>query len=150
MKCFKCGSDEVYFKYGDSIINSYFYCWNCNSYLCSNYQTDEEIEVSYNDPYLLLSRELAFALEQASGGKGKERHAKEGQRFEDQIMCVIQRILIDHPMGGLAYQVIKKTIESGRLFEQKGVDAAKAEIYGAINYLSGMNIIYEEQRKNFD
>lgn len=105
-----------------------------------------EIEDVHDDPYALLKQELDSALKQASGGKGKERHAKEGQNFEDQVMCEVQRLLMDHPCGGLAYQVIKKTIESGRLLNEKGVDSAKKEVYGAINYLGGMNIIYEEQK----
>ena len=100
-----------------------------------------------NDEYSSLKREFDNALEQASKGKGKERHAKKDENFEDQVMCAVQRLLIDHPVGGLAYQVIKKTIESGRLLNERGVDSAKNEIYGAMNYLGGVSIIYEEQRE---
>jgi hypothetical protein len=94
--------------------------------------------------YQALKNEFDNALQQAQGGKGKERHARENQYFEDQVMCQVQRLLIDHPLGGLAYQVIKKTIESGRLYNDKGIEAAIEEIYGAMNYLGGMSILYDE------
>ncbi len=100
-----------------------------------------------SENYSKLRESFDNALEQASGGKGKERHAKEDQRFEDQVMCNTQRMLVDHPLGGLAYQVIKKTIESGRLYHDVGADAARAEIYGAMNYLGGMDIIYKENQE---
>lgn len=98
--------------------------------------------------YKELKNKFDCALEQAQGGKGKERHAKEGQYFEDQVMCEVQRLLVDHPLGGLAYQVIKKTIESGRLYQNKGANAALEDVYGAMNYLGGMAILYEEMEEN--
>lgn len=101
-------------------------------------------EVFGEDQYESLRDEFENAIKQASGGKGKERHARKGQDFEDQVMCSVQRLLVDHPLGGLAYQVIKKTIESGRLYQDKGADNAVKEIYGAMNYLGGMNILYKE------
>ena len=101
-------------------------------------------EIFGEDQYESLRDEFENAIKQASGGKGKERHARKGQDFEDQVMCSVQRLLVDHPLGGLAYQVIKKTIESGRLYQDKGADNAVKEIYGAMNYLGGMNILYKE------
>ena len=116
------------------------------------YIAEDECRYGLEDAYVIdeygsLKNEFDNALEQASKGKGKERHAKKDENFEDQVMCAVQRLLIDHPVGGLAYQVIKKTIESGRLLNERGVDSAKNEIYGAMNYLGGVSIIYEEQRE---
>lgn len=94
--------------------------------------------------YKKLAEVLQEALDQAQSGKGKERHATDNA-YEDQLMCATQRLLKDHPCGGLAYQVIKKTVESGRLLKTKGKEAAQKELQGAINYLGGMHIIYEEE-----
>jgi hypothetical protein len=95
--------------------------------------------------YEKLAEVLQEALDHSQLTKGKERHAHDGQPFEEQLMCATQRLLKDHPCGGLAYQVIKKTVESGRLLKTKGKEAAQKELQGAINYLGGMHIIYEEQ-----
>ena len=73
--------------------------------------------------YALLELVLDRALAQASGGKGKERHDN-GLPFEDQPIMQITRLLGDHPVAALAYQVIKKTVEAGRLYHIKGADAA--------------------------
>lgn len=95
-----------------------------------------ELETTDN-PYATLTIVLEDAYDQARLGKGKERHAADNN-FEDQVMCQVQRLLKDHPFGGLAYQVIKKTIEAGRLYQIKGPEEAYREILGAINYLGGM------------
>lgn len=86
---------------------------------------------------------LNDALAQASEGKGKERHATDN-KFEDQLIVTIQKMLMEHPLGGQAFQVIKKTIEAGRLFNMKGPVSAQAELLGAINYLAAMYITIEE------
>ena len=97
----------------------------------------------HSDGYESLRAEFAAAAEQASGGKGKERHAND-QPFEDQPILAITRLLEGHPCGALAYQVIKKTIEAGRLYKLRGVDAAVAELYGAKNYSAAMSIYLKE------
>jgi hypothetical protein len=61
--------------------------------------------------YVVLMDVLQEALNQASEGKGKERHAKEGEAFEDQPICEIARRLD----GGPLYQAVKKIYESKRL-----------------------------------
>jgi hypothetical protein len=100
------------------------------------------------DEYSRLQEFFDRSLSQASKGKGKERHARDDEKFEEQLMCAAQRILVDHPCGGLAYQVIKKTVESGRLLKERGIEAARAELSGAANYLGGMDIIYSEQEED--
>jgi hypothetical protein len=97
-------------------------------------------EVEYRQLELILSE----AHEQASVGKGKERHALSGQKFEDQLICEISRILKGHPFAFNAGQVIKKIIEAGRLNKE----AAKREYLGAINYVAAMVILNEEENES--
>lgn len=100
-------------------------------------------EYNANDPYNSLGNVLDDAYEQSSRGKGKIRHANDN-KFEDQVICVVGRLLKDHPFGAHAYQVIKKTIEAGRLYKIKGPEAAYQEVLGAINYASAMGILIKE------
>jgi hypothetical protein len=95
------------------------------------------------DKYSALRKVLEDACSQASDGKGRERHA-DNNRFEDQPIMQITRLVGDHPVGALAYQAVKKTVESGRLYKLRGIDAARAEILGAINYLAATVIRLEE------
>jgi hypothetical protein len=78
-------------------------------------------------------------MEQAAGGKGKERHA-DGEAFENQKICVINRWIKDSPVAGTLFQVVKKTVESSRMTP----GAAIRELYGAINYLSAGILLLEE------
>lgn len=98
------------------------------------------------DPYEALSEVLDDAYAQAESGKGKERHAS-NNKYEDQVICVVGRLLKDHPFGAHAYQVIKKTIEAGRLYKIKGPEAAYQEVLGAINYAAAMNILIKEGKE---
>ncbi len=102
------------------------------------------LEVQSDDKYGKLKKVLSNAEEHSSIGKGLERHAT-NNNFEDQVICVVQRLLKDHPFGGHAFQVIKKTIEAGRLYKIKGEDAAYQEVLGAINYLGAMGILIKER-----
>lgn len=94
-----------------------------------------------DDPYDALKRVLAEAVEQASEGKGKERHANEGEVFTEQ-QIVMLNLWLGSNHGDL-FQVIKKAIESTRLpFER-----AKRELLGAINYAAAAILVLEEQQK---
>ena len=77
--------------------------------------------------YFELERILKLALEQASEGKGSERHAN-GEDFEKQKICEISRRLgsNDYNLG----QAVKKIYESKRLPKERAI----AELLGAINY----------------
>ena len=87
--------------------------------------------------YISLGLVLQSALEQASKGKGKERHASEGEAYEDQIICeVARRVGLGYPLG----QAVKKIYEAQRL----GGDRGKAELLGAINYLAAAVIVMKE------
>lgn len=78
--------------------------------------------------YESLARVLQEALDQAAAGKGKERHANEGEAFEDQ-----QIVQLGEWLGSNHFQLgqaAKKLLESARL----PPDRARREILGAINY----------------
>jgi hypothetical protein len=90
--------------------------------------------------YSSLIGVLMEAVEQASTGKGHERHDN-GKRFEEQPLLEICRMLgnPDFARG----QVMKKTAESARLDPA----AAVKELLGAINYAAAAIILIREQGK---
>lgn len=93
------------------------------------------------DPYSELERVLNLAYQQASRGKGKERHVQfDGERFEDQQILEITRRVGG---GGPAFQAIKKIIESGDLSHE----AAMRELLGAIVYTAALYLYREEESK---
>jgi hypothetical protein len=81
--------------------------------------------------YTKLSSVLKAAYDQAARGKGKERHASDGQPFELQPMSAINQVL--GSIDGFLYQAAKKAQEARRL----PYGRAQAELLGAINYLAG-------------
>ena len=88
-----------------------------------------------------LTRILDEALQQATSGKGKERHAG-NKPFDKQPIMEIAR------MTGLAYQTgqaMKKIQESHTLLEIKGKEAAINELRGAIIYLAAAIKTIEEK-----
>ena len=88
--------------------------------------------------YISLGLVMQSALEQASKGKGRERHASEGESYEDQIICeVARRVGLGYPLG----QAVKKIYESQRLIPQLGVQ----ELLGAMNYLAAAVIVMQER-----
>lgn len=92
--------------------------------------------------YESLHNVLHDALDQAQNGKGKERHAVEGEQFEDQQICEIDRRLEKSPCGFTLGQAVKKIYETPRL----DIDAAIRELYGAVNNI-GAAIIHLERLK---
>jgi hypothetical protein len=89
-----------------------------------------------NDGYAALRYVLKMALEQASVGKGKERHATD-KPFDRQPMLEIGRMV---GPGFCLGQAIKKAQEASRMEP----DAAQRELLGAINYLAGAYLLLEE------
>jgi len=90
--------------------------------------------------YESLAAALDAALEQAQSGKGRERHAGDGEAFEDQ-----QIVQLGEWLDSTAFavgQACKKAIESLRL----PPDRARAELLGAINYLAAA-VIQSERRE---
>jgi hypothetical protein len=89
--------------------------------------------------YESLAAVLDEALGQAQNGKGLERHASLGERFEDQQIVQFGEWLgnTGFPIG----QACKKAIESARLPH----DRARAELLGAINYLAAAIIVLDRR-----
>lgn len=87
--------------------------------------------------YECLADVLERALDQASRGKGKERHAQD-LPFDQQPM---QRLISLYGPGFALGQAAKKAQESMRLPR----DRAVAELLGAINYLAGAVIHIESE-----
>jgi hypothetical protein len=97
----------------------------------------EELEVAEPDEdYASLRYVLKMALEQASVGKGKDRHAND-KPFDRQPMMEIGRMV---GPGFCLGQAIKKAQEASRMEP----DAAQRELLGAINYLAGAYLLLEE------
>jgi hypothetical protein len=95
--------------------------------------------VTVDPEYAALARVLDDALRDAQSGKGKERHAKHGESFEDQ-----QIVQLGEWMDSTAFaigQACKKSIESTRLPTER----AKAELRGAINYLAAAILVLERK-----
>ena len=85
-----------------------------------------------NLKYESLGNILIEAFNQASEGKGKERHANE-LNFEQQPIIWIGRNFKSFTLG----QAVKKCHESQKMEK----DAAIRELYGAINYIAAEIII---------
>lgn len=88
------------------------------------------------DNYASLSNVLRRAYDQASSGKGQERHGQD-LPFAKQPMQLIQDLCGE---GFALGQAMKKMQESQRLPH----DAAIRELLGAINYIAGV-IIHKEK-----
>lgn len=95
-------------------------------------------EPKYTCPagYDSLYAVLREAFDQASKGKGSERHAQ-GQPFDQQPM---QKLIELYGLGFALGQAGKKMQESQRMDR----DAAKRELLGAINYIAGAIIHLEK------
>ena len=94
------------------------------------------------DEYRLLAGVLDEALQQAQGGKGIERHAGNGERFEDQQIVQLGEWMGSSTVFAIG-QACKKSIESTRLPD----DRARAELLGAINYLAAAVLIIDRRSK---
>lgn len=89
--------------------------------------------------YSELRRVLDLAFEQAASGKGKERHAVEGERFEDQRIVQLGAWMGSHHFE--AGQACKKLLESARLKPGAGM----REVLGAINYAAAAYLLLEQE-----
>lgn len=97
------------------------------------------------DNYKSLKKVLDLALQQASEGKGKERHAN-NEPFTEQLIFQIEKWVKSFQLG----QAIKKIVECQRLPRSM----AQAEILGAINYLcayfiglNGTESLFEKHKR---
>ena len=87
-----------------------------------------------------LERIFELALEQATKGKGEERHGN-GTDFTDQPWVGLAKA---HGSGFLTGQAQKKIMEAVANREETNYLWYEREILGAINYLA-MNLIYEKE-----
>ena len=93
------------------------------------------------DGYDSLRAVYTMALEQAQGGKGKERHAN-GQPFDQQPICQGGRRF---GPGCLIYQAWKKAHETPVLLGMdNGKERAIRELLGVINYAAAAIIVLQE------
>lgn len=90
-----------------------------------------------NNNYDKLERVLMLALEQASIGKGKERHANDEPFERQKIITLNKQIGSNH---GAIFQACKKAQESARLPKERAI----IELLGAINYLAAAVIILDD------
>lgn len=88
------------------------------------------------DGYKTLGDVLISAYNQASKGKGKERHSS-GEEFEDQLICYLERRGHTFDTG----QACKKIDESLRLSPNRAIH----ELLGAINYIAARIIVLQDQ-----
>ena len=94
-----------------------------------------------DDGYDSLRAIYAMALEQAQGGKGRERHAN-GQPFDQQPICQGGRRF---GAGCLIYQAWKKAHETPVLMNMdNGTERAIRELLGVINYAAAAIIVLQE------
>ena len=99
----------------------------------------KKLDIELNPKYDSLYKVLLSAYNQASNGKGKERHQlNDEEPFENQKICEIaRRLSIDYNLG----QAVKKIYESKRLTDGRDI----AELYGAINYIAAAIIVKQEE-----
>jgi hypothetical protein len=99
----------------------------------------KKLSIELNPKYDSLYKVLLAAYNQASNGKGKERHAND-EPFENQkIITLNKQIGSNH---GAIFQACKKAQESARLPH----DRAITELLGAINYLAAAVIMLKQEK----
>jgi hypothetical protein len=105
--------------------------------------TDEEdlnscVEVKKE--YRELFSILLAALLQAQDGKGKERHAKEDEPFEKQVICEVgRRVGVGYNLGQSVKKIYEAKNYGDKTFKIK-------ELLGAINYLASAIILIGEEK----
>jgi hypothetical protein len=98
---------------------------------------DEPAPVMNVEGYEKLADVLLRAYEQASAGKGKDRHANNLPFHLPPMPQICDQVGVGFAMG----QAIKKAQESLGLPRERAI----AEVLGAINYLAGVVIFMEKQ-----
>lgn len=84
------------------------------------------------DAYADLREALDAAYDQSANGKGKERHANDRAFTDQPILRITELVGHGFPLG----QAIKKAQEAGGMVKRGEVEAARAELLGAIVYLA--------------
>lgn len=97
----------------------------------------------YAEGYELLSNILQDAFEQASTGKGKERHGR-GLPWHEQAIFTLGR---QYGPGGTGFQAAKKIGEAMGMIERGDYEAAEREILGTIVYAAATVALVREKAK---
>lgn len=97
----------------------------------------------YAEGYELLSNILQDAFEQASTGKGKERHGR-GLPWHEQAIFTLGR---QYGPGGTGFQAAKKIGEAMGMIERGEYEAAEREILGTIVYAAATVALVREKAK---
>lgn len=95
-----------------------------------------------------LWQALQAAHNQATEGKGKERHGGDMPFIEQPIMA-IQRMLEGSPIDGHLFQVMKKAQEAGRMAKRGDGEAAIRELYGVMVYAAAAVMRLEEREVRY-
>nr|DAF77130.1 MAG TPA: hypothetical protein [Caudoviricetes sp.] len=97
----------------------------------------------YAEGYELLANILTDAFEQASTGKGKERHGR-GLPWHKQAIFTLGR---QYGPGGTGFQAAKKIGEAMGMIERGDFEAAEREILGTIVYAAATVALVREKAK---
>ena len=84
------------------------------------------------DAYADLREALDAAYEQSASGKGKERHANDRAFTDQPILRITELVGHGFPLG----QAIKKAQEASGMVKRDEIEAARAELLGAVVYLA--------------
>lgn len=115
-----------------------------------NEEATKQLLLGDASTYEGLGRVLLLAYDQSARGKGKERHAR-GCSFAQQPITIIPELLGSHAgLGGLIYQVMKKSQESVGMASNGKTEAAKAELLGTIVYAAAAYLHIERFEKPSD
>lgn len=104
-----------------------------------HYEATQPAVKGYDSLYLVLRE----ALDQASTGKGRERHAND-LAFDDQPM---QKLIDLYGVGFAHGQAAKKMQEAQGMLLRGEIDKAIHEVLGAINYAAGAIISMKKQQE---
>lgn len=91
--------------------------------------------------YERLGRVLQDAHDQSAYGKGKARHANARPFDQQPIMEIGRMVGFGYPAG----QAMKKAQEAGGMLARGESDKARAELLGAIVYLSAAIMLIDEK-----
>ena len=91
--------------------------------------------------YAPLRAVLDAAYNQSAHGKGKVRHANTKPFTQQPIMEIGRMVGVGYQLG----QAMKKAQEAGGMARRGELEAARAELLGAIVYLSAAHILIGEQ-----
>lgn len=91
--------------------------------------------------YTSLEEVLRLAYAQATEGKGRDRHARDGRSFTNQpILTITREVGYGFPAG----QAIKKLTEAAGMMDREAYEHAMQECLGAIVYAAAAYMYIEE------